>query len=87
MNPHPCFREQIASDRRQALIEEADAHRLLNPRGAPSKRRRGLALRLRLARRPRQLLVARADAPSTAPNPLPPVITPDTALPLPTADR
>ena len=87
MNPHPYFREQIAADRRQALTEQANAHRLLNPRGAPSKRRRGLTLRLRLARRPRQLQVTRADAPFTAPNPVPPVIGPDIALPLPTADR
>jgi hypothetical protein len=87
MNPHPYFRDQIAADRRQALTEQADAHRRLNPRGAPSKRMRGLALRQRLARRPRQLQVIRADAPSTAPNPVPPVIAPDTALPLPTADR
>ena len=87
MNPHPYFREQIAADRRQARTEEADAHRILNPRGARSKRRRGLALRLRLDRRPRQLLLTRADAPSTAPNPVPPVIAPDIALPLPTTDR
>jgi hypothetical protein len=36
---HPYFSEQIAADRRQALMEEANRHRLSRQKSLPSPRR------------------------------------------------
>jgi hypothetical protein len=84
MNPHPYFSEQIAADHRQKLTEEANTHRLLNPRVAPSKARRGIALRRLLTRRapePVQSLVAIPSTTTT--NPSSPETAPDIAVRLP----
>jgi hypothetical protein len=36
---HPYFSEQVAADRRQTRIEQADRHRLLRQQTSPSRRR------------------------------------------------
>jgi hypothetical protein len=36
---HPYFNEQIAADRRQTRLEQADRHRLLRQQTTPSRRR------------------------------------------------
>ena len=71
MIPHPLFLNRIVDDRRQALIEHADTHRLLRSQHSPSKQRRRLALRLRLTRRIEEPRPGRADVQPTAPTPLP----------------
>jgi hypothetical protein len=72
MNPHPYFREQIASDRRQALTEQADTHRLLKASGPARESTRRSALGRWLRRRPRKVAASTSGIPSTAPHPLPP---------------
>lgn len=83
---HWYFTEQAVADHRQALVDQATTHRLLTPRAAPTTRRRRLAFPLRLTRRLRKPLPARASTPSAAANTLPRVTSPD-VIPIQPASR
>jgi hypothetical protein len=85
MIPNPYFSEQICSDHQQALLEEADTHRLLKQQAGPSTWRRRLGRPLRFTRRVRELLPTRATAPSPVPNAM--TAVPDVAVPLGLPDQ